>query len=289
MIIIVKTSLTLSVLTESDIEGLMALSTSVGWDYDTNEITTILSSGQVFGHKNEKGEIVSSAAIIPYDNKLASVGMVIVHHDYRGKGLGKETTQACIDFVSGQTAVMLIATPNGKPMYEKMGFNEVGSIHKLVCKKYIPFNGNLSEKLTIEAMQENDFEKVIELDKLAFGDSRRKFLLNRIKQAHQSLIMRDQFGSVCGFGLSILGQVNMIVGPIVAPDFKAAADLTNQLAFHHNGRLRIDIPIDDQLFMDFLEERGFKRASQPPIMILKSQSLPHRNNNLYAIAAQIFG
>ncbi|WP_322741753.1 hypothetical protein [Fictibacillus phosphorivorans] len=63
----------------NDVLGLIELSSSVGWDYDEGEINTILLSGNIYGHKNPKGKIVSSAAIIPYDTNLASIGMVIVH------------------------------------------------------------------------------------------------------------------------------------------------------------------------------------------------------------------
>lgn len=63
----------------NDVLHLIELSSSVEWDYDEQEIHTILSSGCIYGHKNAEGEIVSSAAIISYDTNLASIGMVIVH------------------------------------------------------------------------------------------------------------------------------------------------------------------------------------------------------------------
>ena len=89
------------------------MSSAIGWDYDKNEIQTVLLSGKIFGHKNYRGEIVSSSAIIPYGNKIAYIGMVIVHPKYRGQGLAKEATQKCIDFVESNIAIMLIATEEG--------------------------------------------------------------------------------------------------------------------------------------------------------------------------------
>jgi hypothetical protein len=41
--------------------------------------------------------------------------------------------------------------------------------------------------------------------------------------------------------------------------------------------------------MNFLEDSGFEEVSQPPIMIINSDAMPIRNDNLYGIAAQIFG
>ncbi|WP_419159153.1 hypothetical protein [Rossellomorea sp. BNER] len=58
---------------------------------------------------------------------------------------------------------------------------------------------------------------------------------------------------------------------------------------HLLANVRIDIPIDDEMLMNFLRDSGFEKVSQPPIMIINSDTLPTRNNNLYGIAAQIFG
>ncbi|MDC2864429.1 GNAT family N-acetyltransferase [Bacillus sp. BP-3] len=279
----------LSILDENDIEGLISLSELVGWDYDRNEIRTVMSSGKILGHKNEMGQIVSSAAIIAYDTNLASIGMVIVNPKYRGQGLGKKATKECINLAAEKTSIMLIATTEGKPLYKKMGFHEVGYVHKFICNNYTASDEYFSTRLKAEELRENDLNTVIELDKNAFGDSRREFLVNRIRQSHQSLVLKDEFGSILGYGLSILGPVNLILGPIVAPDYKAAAFLTHQLAFNHKGKLRIDIPTRDELFMTFLKDSGFEKVSQPPIMIINSDSMPIRNNHLYGIAAQIFG
>jgi len=282
-------NLKLNVLDENDVEGLISLSQSVGWDYDRDEIRTVMSSGKIIGHKNEFGHLVSSAAIIPYDTHLASIGMVIVHKKFRGRSLGKETTQACIDLVPEKSSIMLIATPEGKPLYEKMGFKEVGYVQKFICNNYIPSNRLLLEGIKAEVFKQGDFEKVVELDTDAYGDSRRKFLVNRIRQSHQSLVLRDENGRVLGYGISILGPENLVLGPIVAPNNNAATFLINQLAINHHGNLRIDTSTGDEIFIKFLYDSGFEKVSQPPIMIINSDTMPSRNKNLYGIAAQIFG
>ncbi|MFS1515054.1 GNAT family N-acetyltransferase [Bacillus sp. SCS-151] len=123
-------------LNTDDINSLIELSTSVDWDYDKYEIGTVLSTGTIFGHKNALGKVVSCAAIIPYDKNLASIGMVIVSKEFRGLGLGKEVTQKCIDACSKDKTIMLIATQDGKALYEKMGFRTVNYVHKYLCENY---------------------------------------------------------------------------------------------------------------------------------------------------------
>ncbi|MCC2252260.1 MAG: GNAT family N-acetyltransferase [Bacillota bacterium] len=284
-----KTEINLVALEELDIPGLIALSAAVGWDYDKHEIRTVMSSGKVYGHKNMEGKIVSSAAIIPYGSSLASIGMVIVHPDYRGKGLGRKVTQKCLDSVSDETTVMLIATDEGKPMYESMGFCSIDCVYKYLCDSYLSIEQNNNLDMEITPIHEENLPQIVRLDKNAFGEERKTFLIHRIKQAKEALVVKDSDGMIIGFALSVLGPINLILGPIVAPNAHIASLLIDKLANNHQGRLRIDIPSGNEAFMSHLEKCGFTKVSQPPIMIKNSKQLPSRNKALYGIAAQIFG
>ncbi|RWR04837.1 GNAT family N-acetyltransferase [Siminovitchia fortis] len=284
-----RTTTNIVTLEEWDIPGLIALSASIGWDYDKDEINTVMSSGKIYGHKTKEGKIVSSAAIIPYGPCLASIGMVIVHQDYRGKGLGRKVTQKCLDSVSGDTKVMLIATDEGKPMYESLGFSFTDSVHKYICDNYLTMKSNDTLNAEIIPMRKEDLSQVVKIDKDAFGEERRTFLINRINQAKESLVVKSSDGTIIGYGLSILGPINLILGPIVAPNHHTASLLIDKLANNHQGKLRIDIPSGNEDFMSHLEKCGFVKVSQPPIMIKNSKQLPPRNKTLYGIAAQVFG
>ncbi|MDF2066844.1 GNAT family N-acetyltransferase [Bacillus sp. Cr_A10] len=274
---------------EYDVLGLIELSASVNWDYDEHEIRTVMSSGKIFGHKNAVGKIVSSAAIIPYDTDLASIGMVIVNKEYRGLGLGKKATQKCIDSVSKDTSIMLISTEDGKALYENLGFITVDYVHKYLSDSYIQTKMSINQEITLGKYSENDFNEIVELDSAAFGDKRSKFLLNRIEQSKLCLVVRNQKGKIIGYGLSILGPINLILGPIVAPNPQTAALIVDELALNHQGKLRIDVPSSNKELMFFLQKSGFIKVSEPPIMIKNSVNMPYRNKELFAIAAQIFG
>lgn len=273
----------------NDVSKLIELSSSVGWDYDDYEIKTILSSGKIYGHKNPEGKIVSSAAIIPYDTNLASIGMVIVHSDFRGLGLGKEVTQQCMASVSKETSIMLISTDEGKPLYESLGFRTVDVVHKFLCENFFSEALEVSNEFTLETYKVEDFHQMMELDAAAFGDQRSKFLLNRIEQCKQCIVVKDHNSHIIGYGLSVQGPINLIVGPIVAPDFKTAASIMKELAANHHGNLRIDVPSGHHDFMAFLHTCGFNKVKEPPIMMKNSIAMPNRNQELYAIAAQVFG
>ncbi|MFE8700085.1 GNAT family N-acetyltransferase [Cytobacillus sp. FJAT-54145] len=283
-----QTKFQMSKFNENDIPGLIRLSASVGWDYDLDEVSTVLAVGMIFGHKNEKDEIISSAAIIPYEGNLASIGMVIVNESYRGYKLGKELTVRCVNAVPSDKTIMLIATPEGKPLYEKLGFHSVSYVHKYINENYIP-SIIKEEGYKIEPYSESDFSSIVHIDYLAIGAERRVFLEARIKQAEEVVVLKDSTGKVIGFGMSIIGSDNCILGPIVAKNEQMAKLIINYLAKEKNGKLRIDIPHGQTGISSFLESTGFIKVSQPPIMIKNSNQLPARNQTLYSIAAQIFG
>lgn len=257
-----KAQLKLVQFENKDIRGLVELSASVGWDYDEQEVGTVMASGKIFGHKNADGEILSSAAIIKYDGNLASIGMVIVNNDFRGLGLGKEVTQKCLDYVSSDLSVMLIATEEGKPLYEKMGFKTVDSVHKFLCDTYDVTKSIVNINYTVESCTESDFNEILKIDEAAFGNKRSHFLHQRIKQSKQCLTVKDSQGNIIGYGLSVLGSVNLILGPIAAPNPQIATLILDRLAYGHQGKLRIDVPSGHKEFMLFLENKGFVKVCQ---------------------------
>ncbi len=284
-----RSSFSLQQFDHSDIPGLISLSASVGWDYDAEEIKTVMAAGKVYGHRNVEGKIVSSAAIIPYDDSLASIGMVIVRDECRGMGLGRMVTQACIEAVYPETTIMLIATEQGKPLYERLGFRSISCVHKYLCDRYVPANSQRSAEVEFIPYREEHFPHVVQLDRNAVGADRSSFLKHRIAQAKECYLVKDQRGTMVGYGLSVEGPVNLILGPIAAPTVEIATHLLDKLAFQHQGKLRIDVPGGNEEFLPLLMKRGFQKASQPPVMIRNAKQLPARNGALYGIAAQVFG
>lgn len=275
---------------KKDISRLIALSASVGWDYDENEIHTIMSVGTIYGHKTEKGEIISSAALIPYGNNLASIGMVIVNEHYRGYGLGKKVMQACISEVPNNVTIMLAATKEGYPLYEKLGFQSITCIHKLISDNNNSiYQIKKNHDYDIVPLTDNHFNDVHKLDRRAVGADRKLFLKSRIKQAQQGVVVRAKNGDLIGYGLSIEGPIHLILGPIVALNHDIATHIIHHLATSYKGKLRIDVPDGQSSFITYLEQCGFKKVSQPPIMIKNTIQLPRRNGTLYSIAAQAFG
>lgn len=280
-------SLTLHRLDEADIPDLVELSAHLDWDYSPEEVATVMKTGVVYGHKN-KGKTISSAAIFAYGDALASVGMVMVHPDYRRRGLGKDATRKCLaDFPL--VPAMLVATAQGVPLYENLGFKTVDSLHKYICEQYMPpVQYALDERHTILPLTADHFEDVVRLDREALGEDRRRFLEVRIAQAKEGFILL-QDEQLTGYGLSVQGPVHLVIGSIVAPNARLAAALIHRLAEGHTGKMRIDVPAQQKQLHATLESSGFEMVNQPPVMLLHAEKLPGRKETLFAIASQAYG
>ncbi|MFP3377794.1 GNAT family N-acetyltransferase [Bacillus sp. SIMBA_069] len=276
-------------LRKDNINDIVALSSYIGWDYNREEVETIFNSGIVYGVWNERKELIASAAIILYGEALASIGMVIVHPDYKGRGIGKAITSSCMNSVSARTSIMLIATDEGKPLYEKLGFRAVSYISKYICNSYnTNYNCQGNEEYVMN-YKEGDLEEIIKIDEGAFGTSRNEFLKQRIMQSDQCVVIKDTKENVVGYGISVQTPENKIIGPIVAKNDAMAMRIVHALARGHDGRLRMDVPKGKDDFLKELEIAGFQKVNTPPTMMRNSDQFLKRNGELYSIAAQIFG
>lgn len=184
---------------------------------------------------------------------------------------------------------MLIATDEGKPLYEKLGFRAVSYVSKYICNSYNAKDYCVRNEDYVMNYEEGDLEKIIKIDEYAFGTNRKEFLKKRIMQSEQCIVVRDKEQNVLGYGLSIQTPENKIIGPVVAKNDEMAMRIVHDLARGHNGKLRMDVPEGKNDFMKELEVAGFKKVNTPPIMMKNSNRLLKRNSELYSIAAQIFG
>ncbi|MEE3956701.1 GNAT family N-acetyltransferase [Bacillus thuringiensis] len=276
-------------LRKEEIGDIVALSSYIGWDYNREEIETVFNLGIVYGVWNERKELIASAAIILYGEVLASIGMVIVHPDYKGRGIGKMITNSCMNSVSAQTPFMLIATDEGKPLYEKLGFRVVSYVSKYICNSYNANHKCAENEEYMVVYKEGDLEGIIKIDEGAFGTSRNEFLKQRIMQSERCVVVKDTKENVVGYGICIQTPENKIIGPVVAKNNAMAMRIVHDLVRGHNGKLRMDVPEGKKDFMKELEIAGFKKVNTPPIMMKNSNRLLKRNSELYSIAAQIFG
>jgi len=116
----------------TDIPGLLKLTEAVGWTFTAQDFETAFAGGQIYGHFSGN-RLVSSAAVFPIGADHASIGAVMVHPDFRRRGLGRELMVQIHTHPSYQDRVFrLISTDEGAPLYDVLGYRCVTRAHKWI-------------------------------------------------------------------------------------------------------------------------------------------------------------
>ncbi|MCR9218818.1 MAG: GNAT family N-acetyltransferase [Alphaproteobacteria bacterium] len=277
-----------------DAEGLLALCRALDWPHTQADWRTILSSGLVYGlRRGDDGPgaaVDACAALFPYGPRCAALGMVMTAPDRQRRGLGRAVVSRCLAArPSDAVAVYLATTPQGRGLYDALGFRAVGALTKLMAQGPLAEGEQAAAWSVSDAIATADLVSVLRLDRAAFGAPRDGFLKHRLSQAERAAVARDADGRIVGYGLAVRQGPLLILGPIAAAADGAALALVRRLAADFAGPLRIDVPAARDGFCDALQALGFEVADRPPILALGADAPPAGGWPGYAaIAAQAF-
>ncbi len=108
------------------LEAAIRLSRHAGWPHRLEDwqMALALSEGIV---AVEDGRVVGTVLVTPYKRDCATINMVIVDEAVRGRGLGRKLMDAAFRIASDRP-LRLVATAEGLPLYEKLGFGESDAV-----------------------------------------------------------------------------------------------------------------------------------------------------------------
>ena len=115
----------LRLLHAADLAAVMELSRLAGWNQTIDDWQTLLRLDPLgcFGIEVDD-RIVATTTLLCYGTRLAWIGMVLTMPDYRRLGFAQRLVQAALQRSAALkiASVKLDATPEGRPLYEKLGF-----------------------------------------------------------------------------------------------------------------------------------------------------------------------
>jgi GNAT superfamily N-acetyltransferase len=229
------------------LDGAVLLSREAGWPHRREdwELVLSVSEGIVALHD---GRVVATTIMTPFGSDAAAINMVIVDAAMRGRGLGRRLMDAALER-AGTRNCRLVATKEGLPLYEKLGFVAVGEIVQHQGKAL-----KVATPATVSWARDDDYEKICSLDRIACGLDRSK-LMSILRQAAQFAVIRER-GEVAAFaGVRAFGR-GLVIGPVVASSSQQAKDLIQfMLAHHEGGFVRLDTELSTGLG-PWLVERG---------------------------------
>ena len=251
----------------------LGLSRQAGWPHRAEDWALTLSTSR--GVVALDGGRVVGTALCSLLGDVATLNMIIVDEGMRGRGLGRRLMDAAMALAEGRE-MRLVATADGLPLYEKLGFRSVGRIHQ---HQGTAKGG--SPDLPVQGGTVDDVPPLAAMDEAASG-LQRESLLRRIAEGGEVLRAERGFALIRPFGR---GDV---VGPIVAEDAATARALLTEAARRREGHfLRVDLRDPD--LVSLAEELGLAAAGGGTAMVKDARSMPATLAKTYALVSQALG
>jgi GNAT superfamily N-acetyltransferase len=180
-------------------------------------------------------EIVGGAAVAGFGT-TGWIGALGVASRARRRGAGTALTQACVARLRelGATTAMLFATPAGRPVYERVGFEPEGLVH--AWRDVAPPRGRADGE-GVRALQPADLDVVCRIDSAATGEDRAR-IFEAMNGTLAGLVV-ERGGRVAGSAV----RSPWGLGPsVVATDREAGVALLSVLRRVPGAPLTVSLP-----------------------------------------------
>ena len=232
------------------IEGALRLSQANNWPHSHDDWAMLLQHSR--GSVALAGEHVIGTALVASFGDLATVNMIIVDADHQGKGLGRALMT---DVVPLGGTCRLVATSEGLPLYERLGFTATGQV--LQHQGVVTAEPAVSDG--VRPANPDDLPAVAALETDEFGGDR-SALIDWLMSNADVFVQEDASGQVSGFAARRVFGRGHVIGPVVAQDKAAAHALIAQALQGMSGAfVRIDTDAASGL-SDWFEEFGLAHA-----------------------------
>ena len=179
-------------------------------------------------------ELVGSVILSRFDPRLAWVGMMLVASKWNGRGLGRTLMRHAMQ--EARTDIIgLHATPDGLPLYRKLGFRAVGPV--LTHRGH--FTGPRGRTGRTRPFTCADLDAVRALDAEITGSDRRDLLAGYLRFAGHLRVL-EAGGVITGYAGSWRDGDIVVIGPVLAASLADATDLIADVASTVDGEVRLD-------------------------------------------------
>jgi GNAT superfamily N-acetyltransferase len=268
------------ILTDVDISLNVALAHAVGWQDTEGDWKVIHESALVVGVRDGT-RLVAQGALGSFGG-VGTIAKLVTAPDRQHSGLGRRVLEVLLTKAKGLATVGLVATPQGRRLFEAQGFVVEGEIVVLMGTPQVPLgHGHASP---IEALEE-----ALALDRRLLGCDRSKMLRSREGQALATAGVTGATGTLCGYAMATELGSHAMVGPVIAEDEEGARNLVVGMCRELGDAVRIDVPSDQQSFRQWLRSIGLREQGTRVEMRRGSSPLPYRVRQRYALATQAWG
>lgn len=277
-------------MTPDDISPGMRLKETAGWNQTQEDWERFLhASPEGCFVAEQDGRVAGTVTTIVYENRFAWIGMVLVDTQFRGKGIGTALLLEAIDYLDAIKipCVKLDATPQGKPIYARLGFRVEYEIERNSLTR------ELNAKASLAPVGDNieNIEPILEMDREVFGADRSALLRSISASAPELVITNRAVGSALeGFALGRKGSRADQLGPWVASGVPAAREVLEAFLLHSRRNVVfVDVMKDNPRARGLVAEKGFQFSRSLTRMYRGENAHPGRPDLLCAVLGPEFG
>ncbi|MGB7844698.1 MAG: GNAT family N-acetyltransferase [Candidatus Acidiferrum sp.] len=235
--------------------------------------------------------VCGTATTICYQDRFAWIGMVLVDPEYRKRGIGTQLLKRTIEYLDHRRipTMKLDATPQGQPLYEKLGFVTEYEIQRWILKRPADTAGR-NAKSSPFPLNEAQLVSILGADQIVFGADR-GFLLRSLHDEFPEFAMGAwDNGTPQGYAFGRRGNFADHLGPWMARNWAAAEELLNEfLKRSARATLVVDCLTANPLAIKLLLACGFVHSRALMRMHRGPNAHPGKSDSLCAIAGPEFG
>ncbi|SDO11970.1 Ribosomal protein S18 acetylase RimI [Streptomyces sp. cf386] len=260
-------------LTPRDLTACADLSEDRGWPREEHKWGFLLTAGKGYGIDDPDGGLVSACVVTEYGPQgrpdLGAIGMVLVAERHARQGIGRRLMRHVISAM-GPTPLTLHATPNGRPLYEELGFKATGRA-EMLRGHFRPASS--APEVATRAATAEDLTAIVRLDEEVFGPDR-THIITRLPAFTDQLRVAEANGRIVGYAGAWPNMDTQVVGPLIAHDTETAKALIASLAAHTDRPLRTDIDVRHEELLTWAKEHGLASVAFNSVMTHGIAELP---------------
>jgi predicted N-acetyltransferase YhbS len=206
------------------------------------------------------GELVG-IGVLSIHGPVGWIGTVWVEPAWRHQGVGRSVTQATLDAAdeAGCRTLVLVATSEGRPLYERLGF-EVQTFYRIL--EAAGLDGSTDER--VRPFAAGDIDAMEALDRTATGEDR-AHLLRAFASAASTRVIEGADGSVVGFTV----RAPWGGGATIVPALDDAMTMLDarRTAAGFGGRVRAGLLAENEAGLEWLLSSGWTEAWSAPRLV----------------------
>lgn len=272
-----------------DIEQAMRLKNSEGWNQTEQdwEILLRLSPKTCLVAVSDR-EVIGTVTAVNYSNELAWIGMMLVNKKYRRRGIGSLLLKDNIKRLKGCRIIKLDATPVGRNVYIKLGFEDEYTISRMTISPLPEQQITYSGKAT--PLGAHDIRTIADLDKAVFGADRTDLIESILETYPDKALKLERDGRIAAYCLRRDGVKHNHLGPVIASTIEDAQTLLSAAMSGLAGKaVVLDVPQNKIKLLKWLGSLGFRERRSLTRMYYKNNYIPKQREWEFAICGPEMG